>query len=49
MSTYVEFFAHLTGNKPYPWQVKLAEPPWPEAITAPTGTGKTAAVAVVLP
>src|ERR1700730_13231314 len=32
------------GVEPYPFQRKLAEEPWPDALIVPTGFGKTAAV-----
>ena len=38
------FFKTATGQRPYAYQTRLAEQPWPEALIAPTGLGKTAAV-----
>lgn len=32
------------GIEPYPYQVWLAEDPWPDILDVPTGLGKTAAV-----
>jgi len=32
------------GHKPWPYQIRLAENPWPETQAVPTGFGKTAAV-----
>ena len=32
--------------KPFPYQCRLAENPWPELLNIPTGMGKTAAVAL---
>ncbi len=43
---YAEFFNSLTGNTPFPWQERVAEGPWPEALDVPTGMGKTAGVVV---
>lgn len=38
-------FKQATGREPYPYQVALARAePLPDALTAPTGAGKTAAV-----
>ena len=49
--SYAEFFKHATrtegqpdGLKPFPYQCRLAENPWPELLDVPTGMGKTAAV-----
>lgn len=40
-----DFFLKATGNKPYPYQKKLAtDPELPDLIKIPTGAGKTAAV-----
>jgi CRISPR-associated endonuclease/helicase Cas3 len=41
---YPELFLRLTGNRPFPYQTRLAEGPWPEVLDVPTGLGKTAAV-----
>jgi CRISPR-associated endonuclease/helicase Cas3 len=50
---YSEFFERATrteeqpaGLKPFPYQRRLAEKPWPELLDIPTGMGKTAAVAL---
>lgn len=43
--TYKNFFETLTGKQPYPYQQDLASA-WPDLLNAPTGLGKTAAVAV---
>jgi CRISPR-associated endonuclease/helicase Cas3 len=32
-----------SGKKPRPYQIRLAEDPWPETLVVPTGFGKTAA------
>ena len=34
------------GSDPDPWQLALATEPWPRVLVAPTGSGKTAAVAL---
>jgi len=39
-----DFFKTATDQSPYAYQTRLAEQPWPEALIAPTGLGKTAAV-----
>lgn len=48
MGSILEFdaFFKLGSNNqhPYPYQVELAQHPWPETLVAPTGFGKTAAV-----
>ena len=51
--SYANFFgratrdeAHSDGLKPFPYQCRLAEEPWPELLDVPTGMGKTAAVAL---
>lgn len=51
--TYTDFFKRATrteeqpdGLKPFPYQCRLAEKPWPELLDVPTGMGKTAAVAL---
>jgi len=48
---YTDFFKRATrteeqpdGLKPFPYQCRLAEEPWPELLDVPTGMGKTAAV-----
>jgi len=44
---FAEFFAQATGcTTPYAYQCLLAENEWPDALIAPTGLGKTAAVIV---
>ncbi|MCX7850944.1 DEAD/DEAH box helicase family protein, partial [Thermus sp.] len=49
---FVPFFRGLWRVDPYPWQVRLLEQVleggWPEAITLPTGSGKTAALDVAV-
>lgn len=45
-SDYPGFFRTLTGVDPYPYQVRVAQEPWPEIVDVPTGLGKTAAVIV---
>lgn len=43
--SYEDFFARATGRSPFPYQRRLAlEDRLPEALCAPTGSGKTAAV-----
>ncbi len=43
--TYRDFFsAALGGAKPFAYQEALADRVWPDALIAPTGLGKTAAV-----
>ena len=44
--TFVEFFATAFGSgaTPYSYQQALAQRDWPDALIAPTGLGKTAAV-----
>jgi len=49
--SYTDFFKRATrteeqpdGLKPFPYQCRLAEKPWPELLDVPTGMGKTAAV-----
>ena len=44
--TYARFFAAAFGGsaKPFDYQRALAERDWPDALIAPTGLGKTAAV-----
>ncbi|MCC5807308.1 MAG: type I-U CRISPR-associated helicase/endonuclease Cas3 [Opitutales bacterium] len=51
--TFPEFFAELNdGHTPFPWQSELAERAvagdWPDCITAPTGSGKTACLEVAV-
>lgn len=49
--SYADFFKRATrteeqpdGLKPFRYQRRLAEKPWPELLDVPTGMGKTAAV-----
>ena len=44
--TFVEFFATAlgSGTTPFSYQQALAQRDWPDALIAPTGLGKTAAV-----
>jgi len=44
VATFDEFFERATGARPYGYQRRLAETGLPPVLTAPTGTGKTAAV-----
>lgn len=50
ISDFPRFFAEVNdGNEPFPWQVRLVsavfeQGRWPDAITAPTGSGKSAVV-----
>ena len=40
---FANWFAHATGNEPYPFQIRFAcEPELPELVDVPTGMGKTA-------
>lgn len=41
---YSTFFDQATGNRPFPYQARLAEAGIPDLLTIPTGCGKTAAV-----
>lgn len=50
-SSFEEFFKRATSTKeqpaglmPFSYQIRLAEEPWPELMSIPTGMGKTAAV-----
>ena len=52
---FAEFFEALWGKTPFPWQSALAErvlsdqgDAWPEAITLPTASGKTACLDIAL-
>jgi CRISPR-associated endonuclease/helicase Cas3 len=42
--TFSEFFRAARLGQPHPYQVRLAERPWPETLIIPTGFGKTAAI-----
>ncbi|AXE37698.1 type I-G CRISPR-associated helicase/endonuclease Cas3g [Acidipropionibacterium virtanenii] len=50
ISDFPRFFAEINDhNEPFPWQVRLVDTifeqgRWPDAITAPTGSGKSAVV-----
>lgn len=50
VSDFPRFFAAVNGgHRPFPWQMRLidsiiTEGRWPAAITAPTGSGKSAVV-----
>jgi CRISPR-associated endonuclease/helicase Cas3 len=52
--TFPEFFEHLYGYSPFPWQRMLAErvaeaeANWPDAIDLPTASGKTACIDVAI-
>ncbi|MGB3292231.1 MAG: CRISPR-associated helicase Cas3', partial [Phormidesmis sp.] len=46
MPPHTDFFKRITGNRPYPYQRRLAEGPWPTLLDIPTGLGKTAAILV---
>ncbi len=44
---YADFFKTITAKTaPFPYQVQLAERPWPTLLDVPTGLGKTAAVVI---
>jgi CRISPR-associated endonuclease/helicase Cas3 len=50
---FPEFFSAIHDNTPFPWQSRLAEhvareKRWPELLDLPTGSGKTAAIDVVV-
>ncbi len=44
--TWKGFFRQVygKGENPFPYQNRLAEQPWPDALSVPTGLGKTAGV-----
>lgn len=45
MTDFAGFFREATGGQtPYAYQLRLADSEWPDAVIAPTGLGKTAAV-----
>jgi len=52
LSRFAEFFEALHGQPPYDWQRRLAEAAahgrWPDLISVPTGSGKTAAIDVAI-
>ena len=39
-----QFFYEATGERPYPYQQRLAATQWPDTLWIPTGLGKTAAI-----
>lgn len=41
-----DFFEHVTGHRPYPYQARMGQEVWPDLLQVPTGLGKTAAVVV---
>ncbi|MYC26372.1 MAG: CRISPR-associated helicase Cas3' [Gammaproteobacteria bacterium] len=41
--SFEEYFEKATGNKPYPYQKKLATSETPDVLNVPTGAGKTEA------
>lgn len=42
--SFDDFFQQATGQpKPYAFQARMAEEPWPDLLGVPTGMGKTAA------
>ncbi|MEZ5213027.1 type I-U CRISPR-associated helicase/endonuclease Cas3 [Gordonia sp. (in: high G+C Gram-positive bacteria)] len=50
---FAEFFEQVNGCRPFQWQIRLlrfvlAHGRWPDAITAPTGSGKSSVVDVHL-
>jgi CRISPR-associated endonuclease/helicase Cas3 len=44
VGAFEEFFCTATGNRPYAYQVRLAEDGLPVAVQAPTGVGKTGVI-----
>lgn len=45
--TYELLFTSAMGDsRPYPYQIRLASGPWPDALNVPTGLGKSAAISV---
>lgn len=52
MSHFDAWYADRHGYPPFPWQTRLAErlaaDDWPEALTPPTGCGKTAIIDIWL-
>jgi len=52
LPNFQSFFQSLWGHDPFPWQQRLANDveigAWPEWLTLPTGTGKTAAIDVAI-
>lgn len=44
--SFDQFFSVVTGYEPFPYQKRIAEEGWPDALNVPTGLGKTAAVTV---
>lgn len=44
VQTFDQFFSTILGHPPYPYQRRLADGPWPDLLSIPTGLGKTAAV-----
>lgn len=49
---FPEFYEQVYGRSPFPWQVSLADRvaggEWPDAVTVPTGLGKTATLVVAV-
>lgn len=43
---YEDFFEHVTGHRPYPYQERLGRDDWPDLLQVPTGLGKTAGTVV---
>jgi CRISPR-associated endonuclease/helicase Cas3 len=52
MNDFPQFFFHLHGTNPFPWQEALAQTvctgDWPEVIDLPTASGKTACIDIAL-
>jgi CRISPR-associated endonuclease/helicase Cas3 len=48
MTEFSTWYANQHGYPPFPWQTALAERiaagDWPEALTPPTGSGKTGVI-----
>jgi len=51
-SDFAAFFRAVHGFEPFPWQTKLAESvcegTWPDSLSLPTASGKTAVIDVAV-